>query len=58
MADKLMYIPNDDTHTKNPFCRSIHDWYDRTINLMNQPNEKTILRQRIRERHCNLWGLE
>ena len=59
MADKLMYIPNDDTQNY-PFYRLL--LMVETFKLINQPIKillKSLNRfsQRIRKRHYKLWGL-
>ena len=57
MADKLIYILNDDT--KKTSCRAISGWNVWTLNLMNQPIQQgssKLMSQRLRKRHYKTLG--
>ena len=61
MADKLLYIPNNDAqnHIYLDYCY----WLKRLDTQVNEPTKQNLIKspkllgQRIRKRYYQLWGL-
>ena len=58
MADKLMYIPNDDTQNY-PFCKllkHLKTQLNESTNKNSMKANKVVENQRIRKRYCKTLG--